>query len=81
MFLLVPILAGFHLSFTEWAGFGTPEVVGLVNYRRLFDDPQFYLSLLNTLLPAKPGAAARATAIISNGSGRRTLLDAGRDDG
>jgi ABC-type sugar transport system permease subunit len=49
VFLLVPILAGFYLSFTEWAGFGTPEVVGLVNYRRLFGDAQFYLSLWNTL--------------------------------
>jgi arabinooligosaccharide transport system permease protein len=49
VFLLVPILVGVYLSFTEWAGLGSPEVVGLANYTRLFGDPQFYLSLLNTL--------------------------------
>lgn len=49
LFLLVPILLGLYLSFTEWAGLGTPEVVGLANYHRLFGDDQFYLSLLNTL--------------------------------
>ncbi|GAA1571658.1 sugar ABC transporter permease [Kribbella hippodromi] len=49
IFLLVPILVGLYLSFTEWAGLGTPEMVGLANYRRLFGDDQFYLSLRNTL--------------------------------
>jgi multiple sugar transport system permease protein len=49
VFLLVPILVGVYLSFTEWAGLGSPEVVGLANYTRLFGDPQFYMSLLNTL--------------------------------
>lgn len=49
VFLLVPILVGFYLSFTEWAGLGSPEVVGLDNYTRLFNDPQFYRSLLNTV--------------------------------
>jgi multiple sugar transport system permease protein len=50
LFLLLPILLGLYLSFTEWAGLGTPEVVGWANYQRLFGDDQFYLSLLNTLL-------------------------------
>jgi ABC-type sugar transport system permease subunit len=49
VFLLVPILVGVYLSFTEWAGLGSPEVVGLANYTRLFGDSQFYVSLLNTL--------------------------------
>lgn len=49
VFLLVPILVGLYLSFTEWAGLGTPEVVGADNYTRLFGDPQFFLSLRNTL--------------------------------
>jgi ABC-type sugar transport system permease subunit len=49
VFLLVPILVGLYLSFTEWAGLGSPEIVGLANYTRLFGDAQFYLSLLNTL--------------------------------
>jgi ABC-type sugar transport system permease subunit len=49
LFLLLPIIFGAYLSFTEWAGFGTPEVVGIANYQRLFGDSQFYLSLANTL--------------------------------
>lgn len=48
-FLLGPILIGAYLSFTQWAGFGSPEPVGLANYERLFGDSQFYLSLLNTV--------------------------------
>lgn len=49
VFLFVPILVGVYLSFTDWAGLGSPEVVGLANYRRLLGDDQFYLSLTNTL--------------------------------
>jgi multiple sugar transport system permease protein len=49
VFLLIPVAAGVYLSFTQWAGFGAPEVIGLANYRRLFADSQFYLSLRNTL--------------------------------
>ena len=49
IFLFLPIVFGAYLSFTEWAGFGTPEVVGIANYQRLFGDSQFYLSLANTL--------------------------------
>lgn len=49
VFLFVPILLGLYLSFTEWAGLGDPEMVGLDNYQRLFGDKQFFQSLWNTL--------------------------------
>jgi len=48
LFLLIPIIVGFYLSLTEWAGFGDPEWVGLDNYERLFSDRQFFQSLRNT---------------------------------
>lgn len=48
-FSLFPIIASFFLGFTEWNGMGTPEWVGFENYVRLFHDPIFIKSLLNTL--------------------------------
>lgn len=48
-FSLFPIIASFFLGFTEWNGMGTPEWVGFENYARLFHDPVFIKSLLNTL--------------------------------
>jgi multiple sugar transport system permease protein len=48
-FTLYPILWTIRLSFTKYAGFGTPENIGLANYRRLLDDPLFTKSLWNTL--------------------------------
>lgn len=49
VFSLFPIIASFFIGFTEWNGMGTPEWVGFENYVRLFHDPVFIKSLLNTL--------------------------------
>ncbi|THV36468.1 carbohydrate ABC transporter permease [Glycomyces buryatensis] len=48
LFMLVPIGAGIYLSFTDWAGLGTPEFIGTANYTRLFQDESFGASLANT---------------------------------
>ncbi|WP_035735429.1 carbohydrate ABC transporter permease [Glycomyces arizonensis] len=48
VFMVVPIGAGVYLSLTEWAGLGTPDFIGFDNYARLFQDPSFGTSLLNT---------------------------------
>ncbi|NYI03716.1 carbohydrate ABC transporter permease [Allostreptomyces psammosilenae] len=50
LFLLVPILVGFYLSCTEWAGLGTPRWVGLRNYRDLLTDQSFWAAMGNTAL-------------------------------
>ncbi|HEX4694190.1 sugar ABC transporter permease [Sphingomonas sp.] len=46
--LIVPLLLGIYLSFNRADLFGYREWVGLGNYARLFADPVFYQSLLNT---------------------------------
>ena len=50
LFLLIPILGGVYLSFTDWAGLGAPVWVGLRNYTNLLTDSSFYTALGNTLL-------------------------------
>ncbi|WP_129663511.1 carbohydrate ABC transporter permease [Phytoactinopolyspora endophytica] len=50
VFVLVPMLMAFVLSFTSADGFGRMDFVGLENYRRMFDDPQFMDSMRVTLL-------------------------------
>ncbi|PZT70781.1 sugar ABC transporter permease [Streptomyces sp. SW4] len=50
LFMLVPILVGLYLSCTEWAGLGTPQWVGLRNYRDLLSDASFWTAVGNTTL-------------------------------
>ncbi|WP_348787334.1 sugar ABC transporter permease [Leifsonia sp. NPDC080035] len=44
-----PILASAYYSFTDFNLFQAPQWVGLDNYTGLFDDPNFWKSLWNTL--------------------------------
>lgn len=60
-YFLLPLLAGLvifyfyafvqniYFSFTNLSSFGKPKFVGLANYKRLFSDPKFHRSLLNTI--------------------------------
>lgn len=49
IFQLYPILYGFYLSLSTWDGFGgSPTFVGLMNYKNLFQDDLFWLTLKNT---------------------------------
>ena len=50
IFLFLPILWAFQLSFQETKGFGDPEWVGFANYAKLIADPVFWLSLGNTIV-------------------------------
>lgn len=53
LFVVYPIVSGGYLSLTSWSGFGTTqEFVGLANYRALFDDPEFWNSLVVTVIYA-----------------------------
>ena len=47
VFVLRPLLLTFQYSFYKWNGIGASTFVGLDNYRRVFEDPQLYGSILN----------------------------------
>lgn len=47
-----PIIASAVISFTNWSLLSSPQWAGLQNYRRLFRDPLFTITLKNTLVYA-----------------------------
>ncbi|MDP8226061.1 MAG: sugar ABC transporter permease [Candidatus Celaenobacter polaris] len=47
-FRLIPIILSFIISFFKWTIHGPEEFIGLRNYIKLFQDPVFWQSLLNT---------------------------------
>ncbi|MDL4821831.1 carbohydrate ABC transporter permease [Actinomadura opuntiae] len=49
LFVILPALGAFALSFFEWDLFGTPRWAGLANFSRLFQDPQMWTSLRITV--------------------------------
>jgi multiple sugar transport system permease protein len=49
LFLLYPIYYTLRISFTKYSGFGTPEWIGIKNYRDLFHDDKFWTAVYNTL--------------------------------
>jgi len=49
VYVLLPILQSIYLSFFEWDGLGEKTFVGLMNYRELFNDHQFWLALKNNI--------------------------------
>lgn len=49
VFQLYPILTSFYYSMTEYNLFSSPTWVGMQNYRDLFHDDKFFLSMYNTL--------------------------------
>ena len=55
IFKLVPILMAFGLSFSRWnfiSGIRGIKFVGVTNYLKLFSDPVFHVSLVNTIFYA-----------------------------
>jgi multiple sugar transport system permease protein len=47
--VFAPAIQGVLLSFTEWRGVGSPNPVGLQNFRDLTDDPIFITGFKNTV--------------------------------
>ncbi len=47
--LVYPILYTIRISFTEYSGFGTPQWIGLQNYRDMIHDDKVWTSVYNTL--------------------------------
>lgn len=51
VFILLPLVYGFVLSFYSWDLFSAPKYVGLQNYDKLlFDDSRFWVATKNTLV-------------------------------
>ena len=51
VFVLWPMFDSFRYSLTDWNGFeDSPRFVGLENFRRIFTDPLFFNSLINTAI-------------------------------
>lgn len=50
IFIVIPLLFSIVISFYDWKLFGTPEFIGLDNYKRLVDgrDPAFWTIMRNT---------------------------------
>ncbi|HEY7484075.1 MAG TPA: sugar ABC transporter permease [Streptosporangiaceae bacterium] len=80
--IAVPFAMNIGISFTRWAGVGTPEWVGLHNYRELVKDSEFWASFRHqialvfgmSLIPALIGLvlAAMLTDVIGKRFGART---------
>lgn len=48
IFIIIPIIASFCLSFVNWNLINTPKMAGFENYKELFQDKVFYEVLWNT---------------------------------
>lgn len=49
VFMIIPIIFTFYISFHDWGILGAPEFIGLQNFVRLFSDKVFWTSLGNTI--------------------------------
>jgi multiple sugar transport system permease protein len=49
VYVILPIVQSFQISLYHWDGLGEPVPVGFENYRQLFDDRAFYVSLRNNV--------------------------------
>jgi ABC-type sugar transport system permease subunit len=50
LFVGWPIVFAIYLSFTRWSGFGSPSIIGLGNYTRMFSDPVAATAFVNTIV-------------------------------
>ncbi|MDP6757203.1 MAG: sugar ABC transporter permease [Chloroflexota bacterium] len=50
VFVILPIIAAFYYSLTDYDLMSSPEFAGWKNYKKLFDDDRFAHSITNTLL-------------------------------
>lgn len=48
-FNIYPVFRTLYLSFTNYKGYGDPEFAGIMNYKRVFNDPIFWKALWSTV--------------------------------
>ncbi|HNW35656.1 MAG TPA: sugar ABC transporter permease [Candidatus Ozemobacteraceae bacterium] len=71
-FHILPIFYSLALSFYRWDLIGEAEWVGLDNFAKLFDDPMFYKSLVNTFyyaivsVPLSIGCSMTIALLLNN---------------
>ncbi|GAA4427804.1 sugar ABC transporter permease [Georgenia halophila] len=61
----LPMLASLYLAFTDYDLFNTPNFIGLDNFRRLFEDPQFIQSAKVTAVYAIIGTPVKLVASLA----------------
>lgn len=71
VFVLIPVVFSFTLSFMEWDGFNPMSFVGLDNFKKIFGDRVFRASIVQTLVYTVftvliSAAAALGLAILLN---------------
>ena len=70
LLVAIPAIAAIGLAFTEYSGVQPPEINGIENFRRIFDDTFFWKSVLNSLIfillsvPLRVAAAAGAAILL-----------------
>lgn len=78
VFLFVPIVSAFIISFTNWNIYGVSDAgkiifIGFENYTKLLADPVFFMALRNTLVyafigvPLNIGLALGAAVLLNQG--------------
>lgn len=50
LFSLMPTVSSFFISFLDWGLLNTPKWIGLENYKEMFKDSVFWISLKNTAI-------------------------------
>lgn len=50
IFFYIPLIEAFRMSFYDWALLGESEFIGFTNFINLFNDPEFWQSLWNTVI-------------------------------
>lgn len=50
IFIIIPVICSFGLSFAKWDLLNPIQFAGLANYREIFAEPLFYKILLNTVV-------------------------------
>jgi raffinose/stachyose/melibiose transport system permease protein len=47
--IILPFIINILISFTSWTGVGTPKIIGLENYIKIFKDHTFWISFRNNI--------------------------------
>ena len=50
IFIIIPVICSFGLSFVKWDLLNPMQFVGLDNYREIFSEPLFFKIFLNTVV-------------------------------
>ncbi len=50
VFIFIPVVVSFGLSFTDWDGFSPARFIGIQNYIKMFSSTSFLISLKNTII-------------------------------